>query len=764
MKKISCLTLVMITLLVAGCKKEMYRSTFLAESEPAASDDSKTLLHDETYITWQAGDAISVRSLDQDGDNIMATFQLEASTSSGTGVQAVFVTEEQTKEYNEETKFIALFPYNENNKLGNGASPTDVTVVFPATQTYVDDNTFPKDGCPMVAYGGVTEGNLSRIMFHNLFGLVRLQLCSQESKTIQSITFNAKSSQKISGSFLVSDYKTYNPSVSPSPNYPSTSQMVLDLSGKNCALGNEPKTFYFALPAQKEGRNNDYTYNITMTVTATDGSTVVRDFSVPIRRNALTKLPALNITSWTAGTTTVSIAGNGTSDRPFLIYDVNDLVKVRDAFNNREELNGKDVSTSYCHFKIMTSSIVLTPSNWDNGIDFYGSITYAANQSSSNPGIENNSGNPIFTKVRENSTVSGITVRGSFPSTFTSDSYKDYSPFCNQNYGNITYCHVSSNSASYVMNYTGSSYLHLAGICLSNENGGQIIGCGCGGTLVAPHVAGICYENKGTIKECYAASPMLVYAAGGSLTTNAAGICYDNQGTIQDCYFAANSSHVVNASWGGIAYLNSGTVKKCYISTSGVMYSNSSIGGIVHTMTDGLVDMCWNESDVMNANTSLGGIVNTMTGGEVRNSMRHYGSGSFDCVQGTVGGVVATMSGSAAVRNCAFYGDMSLANVTYKGTVVGDMQGGAIANCYGIQTTVMGPATPFYGNKASEGCSIANGYGQVEQTDVTPIPADNSTFAGGLNVNATALGENYKSWDTQTPPRLVYDTKKKGQR
>lgn len=797
MKKFSILTLLLVVLTLTGCKKEMVTCTFLAEAEPTADSkgDAKTQLNGESVITWDRDDQISVRSFNQK-DKVVATFKAGGETTSeGKGPEAIFTADVESKyTYDGETQFIALFPHSEKNDLGTGDNPT-VYIDIPTEQDYINDNTFGRTAFPMVAYGGDKDGSISRVLFHNLAGIVRIQLYSDLEKSLTSIVFEEVSGKYISGNFEVNNYKTNSPSVTPKANGEyNTPQKTLTINfNNNCTLNStDIKTFYLPLPAQKVA-NNEVEYSVKMTVNAGDYH-FVKTFTVPIRRNCITKLPALHVTSWTnitdgQGSSTPTIVGSGTNERPFLIYTVDDLILVRDVFNGTRMLNGKDITTEKCYFRIMRPDIKLTNDNWPvesasstrGAIVFNGHLSYGANQTSSEPGIENNSDVPLFYSISNNSTVTGLTVRGS--TTITTDNPVTFSPFCLTNEGSIRNCHVSR-TAKYVIEYDGdpanASQVGLAGLCVTNY--GEIVGCGCGATLVANNVGGICLENmnrdniKGSIRDCYASSPMKVYTIGSNTTTicaaRAGGICYNNQGgSITGCYFAANSAQAIETSWGGISYyFRAGEITNCYVASSGVMQSNTSVGGIVHTMEGGTLDYCRNDADVMNVlggSAGLGGIVNTLNGAtaEVRNCIRYSSTGTFNCVAGPLGGVVALLN-AGKVYNSAFYGDMSRASVPQKGAFVGDMRGGTIANCYAIQTPALGPNTAFVGSKDETNCTIAHCYGQIaiEENDVECVAEYNaSTITGLLNGwkkypdNTNIATDTYRQW-VQTngnPPQIT---------
>lgn len=761
----------LVALLFAGCSKEKSQVLFLAESEAPAGQDAKTQLRDERFILWEEGDEISFRSLDEN-DAVRARFKLVSTDSS---TKAVFESyrDLSEKNYNSNTQYLALYPYSKNNILGSGNPVSGVFIDIPAEQPYVGDETFGRTAMPMVAYGGTyseTSGPYTRLLFHNLAGIVRIQMNNATGEDVQLQTITFSSDQGLAGKFEVVNPDKHDPYLKKASGTSNT--LTISFAGTRFTLGSDLKTFYIPLPAQNVG---NIVYNIKMTVTTTDGKSMNVNFTAPIRRNGLTKMPALNITEWARNGATVSLAGNGTIDRPFLIYTWQDLVKVRNAFNNAGSINGVNLSTaspSDLNFRIMRNDIVLQSEyeidgqkveGWTGqGIAFRGVMTYGANQSVADPGIANNTDVPLFLSIASGSSVIGIPVRGTSTQSFQGIG-AFFSPFCTTNEGTISNCRVS-NSARFVMNTDGIGTVGLAGLCVTNN--GTIENCGCGGTLKAPNVAGICYTNQGTIKGCYASSPMKVFVTESNIdksSSYAAGICFNNQGTIEGCYFAANSSHLISASWGGIAYNNSATITNCYIASSGVMYSTTSVGGVVHTMTGGTLDYCRNESDVMNVTAGvngLGGIVNTLSGGVVRNCIRHS-SGSFTCAAGPKGGFVATMTGTPEVYNCAFYGDMSLSTATKCGAFVGDMQGGTIKNCYGIQSAI-GDAIPFYGDRDASVTTIDSCYSNATSVGITTV-TDYSGLDTTLNGNITSLRlSSCHTWvaGTSTVPPTLATSKK----
>lgn len=768
MKKLFFAFSVASLLLFVGCEKDVQKSSFefnaIAE-RPTSDDGAKTHLVNEQYVYWDEGDVISLASDFEYGDDVaMATLVRRVGGSEFNGMFQAELSESASK-------FLALYPYNEGNVINySGGSFSDVTMMFPKEQRFTTDNTFGVDACPMVAYN-VSGEYPFKLLFHNLCGFARIQIFSSiDPKQINSISFTETSTtpKQISGPFSVRNFDNYDPYLVPT-----------DATGGNLScnipvsftVGNGTSgllTCYLALPAldPASGSNGATTYTITMTVRNTANQQCKKVFSVPIRRNGITMMPALDITMWSesgSGSADASIAGIGTQDRPFKIYTAQELLQVRDAINANSTINSKTI-TSNTYFKIMRSDIVLNNTDdpfdpndvaWTQGIrNFQGHFIYGASNSS-NPGITNNSNCPLFESITENGVVQGITIKGTMERT-TTDVF-DFSPLCYTNRGSIIDCVIASD-ARFSVTSTNASTCGVAGIC--RDNYGSIQGCGCKGSLFASNhaVAGIVLHNRGSLSACYISSPMM--ALNGTLY--AGGICYENtsNGSISDCYFAANIS-TSNAHWGGIAYSNAGSITHCFVDHSGILHTDKSVGGIVNVNTAGSIDYCFNQTDLMYGGQAgmtgggLGGIVNRMSGGEIRNSYCNIPTVSFTLTSGYGGGFVADMSGGA-IKNCYSYLDLHNDGGSAVGSFVGRITGGEIVNCYGYE--VLDGGRNFYGQGSDEFISHSYVYlasaakkkGARKDGAITPFDATQDayqTLALNLNEWVTSNGSPYRAWN-----------------
>ena len=727
MKKLSLLTL-LVLLLAAGCQKEKIAYRFLAVAEvPSNPDEAKTALVNETYIHWQLDDEISIAN--------SSTEMLSAKFSYGsTDEEAIFEIQNDEQAMIKGNEFVALYPHHANNRInGNQA-----TIYLESEQGYANDGTFAPKAIPRAAFRGETSDiDLVRIQFHNLFGLVRVQLIdgTSDKKQLSSLTFTSNDNKNIAGYFSVNNITTSTPSLTAgegSKTVTITPETPLSFSG------NTPLTFYLSLPALSGTGSTPY--NITMTANTSDNHHITRQFTVSINRNGITKMPALVVTGWSntdnSGSTTSGISGNGTIYRPLLIYTADELVKLRDACNsNSTDFNGADLTTHNWYVKIMRSDIVLDNDNWTIPFqNFRGQMTYAATQNSSHPGITNNSSMPIFNEIASRANVDGLIVKGNRSITVQVGSHDTYSPLCITNNGNILHCALASD-ASYIR--AGSSSTGMGGLCVTNN--GVILGCNCRATLVAGRVGAICLVNNGSIQACQTPSPMQS-ASGTNRATSAAGICHTNNGQIRDCYFAANTTQS-QTQWGGIVYTNNenATIESCYVDAAGVIQSTTSVGGIVHT-NYGTVDHCWNDAELIVDANGLGGIVHTLAGGEVRNCYRNT-TASLTCKAGPAGGLAATLTGGA-LRNCYAYCNISSSITSSKGIVVSTIgSNGTVENCYGRQRTST-DNIPFYSqnNGTLVNCfhHLTTANGLSTYTDATQLAA---------NLNAHISGSDiYRSW------------------
>lgn len=708
----------LLLLLAVGCRKKDSVITFTATMEEPRGDD-KTYLVDERIVYWKSGDRISTFSdLDNNSTgtpNAVGTLEQNHYTDHANGLFRAALA------HAEPAEVLALYPYNEDNQSQYSSEFSNIIINIPKTQEYESDETFANDCFPMVAWAEV--GSPFYLNFHALAGLVRLQLFSTTTtKNISSIVFEeqsgAGSSRKpICQQFYVKGYSAAEPYLTylAGPD-DDNSKVTINCSGSGKRISSGADgiaTFYLSLPYVPSGGNDYTTYRLAMTVLTTDSKQCKKTFNVTIKRNTITKVPALNITEWAAvgggnGTASAELVGNGTTTKPFQIYTDADMRVVRNAYNGGGTINGMPLRDGMV-FQVMRSDIRLTTSNWTEGIqDFTGVLTYRANDPDV-PGITNDSYSPIFESIAPEGQVEGLTVKATISRSVTEPLY--FSPFCYDNKGTINKCKLASTATvSFTSTVSEVESAGVGGLCVNNY--GTIEASSSGARLSAVnHIcAGICLFNHATVTSSYITSP-------GTLTgTRVAGIVYENEGDVSDSYFATNVDRST-ADVGCIVYRNrDGRVSNCMVMSSGIVNTSGTYGGIVHTCTGGEINYCRNISDLVNVggsagNPSYGGIVCSMENGRVINCFCDIPGTSVNVTNGYAGGVIGSITGGE-VRNC--FARYLLGGGADVGSFVGNADAGDIANCYGWSDD---GTTDFQGIMG--GTSYDNVFNYNVGTDVT---------------------------------------------
>lgn len=695
--KIAMAAILLMTLVSCKDEKGKLRINFSATMEQMSNTNSKVHLVNEQYIYWERSDRINIASdASTGGDNQEIGDLVNAGSDDFSDYNGVFVAElPEGSKY-----FLGLHPYSNNNIINpTGGANFTASIELKSTQPYRNDYSFAKQVLPMVAryagnWGSGANSTPFNLDFHSLAGIVRLQFynSSGADHTITSITVSSADKQ-LCGLFAIQNINTTNPKLSPSANIEANRTLTLSMpSGGLEFKADSLRSFYVVLPSLS-GSDAADEYTLTVTVN-TDGGSFSHDLNVKIRRNAITYSRAYGITSFSPIATTGGIVGNGTATRPYKIYSVADLKIVRDSFAHPRTdgyvyINGQKV-TSNSQFRIMTSTIELTTSNWQSGIqNFTGHMLYLSNAPVAQHGITNISSQPLFASIASGGIVEGLTVRSNHS---VNSAESAFSLFCATNNGQIIDCHMTTpptDDVNYYLRFYGTNF---AGICCTNN--GTIEGSSCSVLArIAGNFTGICHTNSGTIRGCIASSPMDVYNA-----TNAAGICYQNNGTVEDCYFDARYSSGSTA-WGGICWTNgaAGTVRHCYISAGAIIHG-TTVGGIVAT-NNGTIDYCWNA-------------------GELRGT--------------TVGGIVATQSGAASkLTNCFINDDIVVitlfasASAHYAGGLAAVVNGGSIKDCHALMSHIEHrDNTGIYGTLVGHvgtGAKIENCYSYAtEDLDASP--------------------------------------------
>ena len=776
-------------LTLSACRPDEHKASFTFNaSVEQMHDDSKVRLVDEKWIYWEEGDRISIAS-DLTASGAMDTAFLQRPPNGSAfadNFNGVFVAPElnANSQY-----FLALHPKSPHHRVTiSGTSPqcfSNVQMYLPPEQSYRDDYTFARHLFPMIAwYGGNWQpgqdtSNAYNLDFRNLAGLVRLQFYNStgNSHTIQSVTIQSKNNaQQLCGMFSVANRYTHNPSLRPlntDAAGENIHQLTITPTGGVTFAPDQLLSFYVVMPAI-HGVDSSENYSLTITVTNSNNQTFSRDLTVAVRRNAITYCRALGVTNFANHTSTIGIVGNGTQQRPYKIYTAAELCQVRDSFatpraNGKVYINGQEV-TENSYFVIMRSDILLHRTQWTRGIPrFRGHISYGANTAGGAITIRGNK--PLFESILSNGIVEGITVK--CDSIVNNNTTHNYTPFCDTNYGQIINCHFTTpatSSESNWLRYYGNGSNGMAGICV--ENYGTIRGSSCTGLAHLynnSNFAGICLKNNnnGLIHECVTSGPTQIVGA-----TRAGGICYQNYGNILNSYFDAQYTSG-STQWGGIAYYNgdensltaTNTIRHCYVSESAILYTNI-VGGITcHNY--GTVDYCWVNGQLRG--TTVGGIATYVHNGTLINcfvdndfwiltlkasSAAHY-AGSLAAV---------LTNGSIKNSYARIYQIHPLDATGIYGTVVGNISGGTVENCYAYETAYdVSPSTVvnFYGANNSGTLTHCNMV-RSSQSGIT-------TFANttqGLNnlrdtLNAHLPSSTPTAYSWIDGPRLDYYHKKR---
>lgn len=747
MKKLTIATVaLMLALLPTACRKEKViankQFSFNASIEqPTATDgDSKVYLQNEHFIIWEHDDEVSI------GSNMTTTGTEggRAWLSSATGADWENYNGLFLAELPEGSKyFLALHPVSDNNVIratgGSSADFPQISIELPSVQPYRDDAradfTFDKQVFPMVAwYGGewgedpYTPFNLD---FHSLGAIVRLQYVNNTgaAANIKKIEVTSANRQ-LCGMFTVNNYKTNNPYLTATDN---SSNRTVTIDCENVDFPqNGLLTFYLVLPAIA-GRETTTANTMTARVYNSNDQWRELRFVANTRRNGITYLPALEINSWTTGSLTPTISGNGTADRPFKVYDIEDLKYLRDCYNSvARTINGQPI-TEDTYIKLMRSDIELTNSEWVVGFRNFEGHFLTMNQQS-HPGITNSCQDvPLFESIGANGEVVGLTVKCSSVNQLTNTT--GVSPFCGQNDGRIIDCALTNKPGS--SDYIISIFSPFAGICVTNN--GTLQGCRCEAKVEVQsnnNFAGICLHNNGTIVGCQAGDITL-----RNFSAKGAGICYENSATgiVKDCYFASNIMNS-NADWGGIVYENSGIVKHCSMNPTGHIYTSKGVGGIVRNNigASSLVDYCYVSGPLQGH--SVGGIVDSLVAGEVRNCFNlNTAMITVTSASSVGGGLVGYVKGGQV--NNSYVKDITIIrnnNNAVIGGLAGAVTGGTFSYCYSYESYHV-----FYGTSTAatySQCYLVNG----SQANITTASSsDFVTLKNNLNGSGNS---DYYEW------------------
>lgn len=755
------ITLLSVLCIVAvSCKKEEIL-TFGGEMDKFTATDAdgqKTYLgHAEEWIYWEADDEIKITDgsksavckLISGAGTLDAFFRSETEMPTGSTIWAIYPKESFGTSYND-LIFPAEQPYRENE---NATHP---------------DSSFGRGALPMVAYDAEGMAQHGKIYFHVVAGILRVQILSSETKTIDRIKFTEvgkdrnlyPTNKQISGHFTVNDINQNMPYLTSTSS--DEADRTITITGINQEVGpNKLLTFYLPLPAV-DGPNEYNHYVLRMTIKSSDNKYFTRDFKADIHRRNITMMRAIEATEWLESETEsdcrIHLVGSGTKDRPFQIYTGGELEQLRNIYNRHYNgetvyINGQTIKgytpsskEEATYIKIVRSDIELLNStdyaalpdsekgpnsrfaDWTEGIKGFKGYMYFASSTATNGGITNRSDKPLFESIATDGVVERVYVKSKQRGAATDEASTptvalSFSPMCNVNNGTMIECHNKCK-------VNISENVHLAGLCVTNN--GKIIGGANEAQLTTGgNVAGICYTNNGEIQGNFTLS--LAVPQG----QNIAGIAFNNNGQVKDCQVSSSINVNSTGNWGLVVFNNnSGAVIDNCTSTGSIVYTiNGSVGGICN-VNSGTVKNCTNNVEIHGAT-------------------------------GNVGGIVATMAdASADVYNCCnralfLYGSVDVAGVatvaTNCGGVVGQLVKGKVYNCYNA-STVLGATNSggMLGNMADDSeadvqnCWSAQGKGFVGRYEGA-AKVGNFCFSASTYIYTSFCNHIYNAATAPTP-------------
>lgn len=740
----------MVVMMASSCEKPAEKidlSFASALEQPVADNESKNYLAMESYLYWEPTDAVRVYAGADPEDIRTVTVTPNEDDPKKGRVNLSYFT--HTPNY------YGIFPAS----CGVDGSPT-TKINMPNTYTYRTDEhadfSFGTMGLPMVAWcdGRNANGTIDppSLDFHSVCGIVRIQLYANSTRTVNSITFtecgsaNGMATHPISGILSLYGIDKNAPYLSTSGS--SGTKITINSINQQVAPS-KLLTFYLPLPAG----NGTTTYCLSMDVNTSAG-TVTRKFKAKVRRNTLSFMQAINIDL--NGDASIGMVGCGTKLRPFEIYSVADMVKVRTAYATPGgTINGITVGAE-TYFRVVRSDIQLTTANWTSGIaNFKGYFTYSSGHATT-VGIENTSNAPIFASIDAQGTVEGLYVRG----TKNSTSGANFSPLCNINRGILNNCHSDCT--------INTSTTNLAGLCVTNygtitngANTGKLNANNSGSSY--NYAAGLClYNEAGGVIEGYNISVSSVRGR------RAATICFNNKGTVRNSQVTLNDRKV-NCTYGGLVYVNNGTISNSEIlGALGTMRANDSVGGIC-VLNNGLIDGCRNGLLYLAGYGCVGGFtaVQDNSTAEIRNCFNSAASSAnIIAMQGYAGGIVGNLY-SGKVYNCYCNLEVQSLNTIWYGVIAGRLRSTAdIQNCYngsGLsqfygEGAINGPRNNCFNPSTLDYCSTYN-RSTGEITSIYNGRGTGATVGGqistALNAWVAAHGSNYLSWTNNANPSFV---------
>ena len=250
----------------------------VADNNDESGKTRTVVAEDGQSILWNRGDAVSAffsgisnAKYQYDGDDAVATAELELSMNGNTGIEL--------------SKSYAVYPYHEGNTSVLEGGVEKLKVNFPAEQTFAA-NSFGRGASVMVGVGETADD--TDFYFRNACGYLVIKL-KGEDVTVKSITLTALGGEKIAGAGLIT--ASHGAAFVVAMTDEGSSTITLNC-GEGVALGADATEFWFAMPPTtfEEG------FKILVAPTTGMAFEIQTSNQVEITRNDIQPMAALQYT------------------------------------------------------------------------------------------------------------------------------------------------------------------------------------------------------------------------------------------------------------------------------------------------------------------------------------------------------------------------------------------------------------------------------------------------------------------------------------
>ncbi|MCX7001456.1 MAG: hypothetical protein NT106_14360, partial [Candidatus Sumerlaeota bacterium] len=408
-----------------------------------------------------------------------------------------------------------------------------------------------------------------------------------------------------------------------------------------------------------------------------------------------------------AQTAVAPMTGDGTSDNPYQIMELGNLVWMYD------QAAGSSTATNGKYYKLMNNIDASETADWNDEVTttdtLEGFNPIGASSSYAFKGvflgqgykitglvINRKSTSGLFGYIGSGCTVSDLGLVGGS----VTGSSKVGGLVGENDYGTVSNCYVtgSATGGSYVGGLVGENYggtvsnCYVTGSAIGTSNFvGGLVGLNIYGTISncyatsmvkgsSDYIGGLIGWNQGAVANCHATG-----AVTGKVEVG--GLVGDSYGTISNCH--ATGTVTGDEDIGGlVGYFLNGTIYECY--ATGAVTGDSDVGGLVGKYNDGTIYECY-AIGVVTGGSDVGGLVGNTIWGTVSNC---YATGAV--MGGIYVGSLVGYNVIGTISNCYATGAV-MGSGSYIGGLVGDT--------YSIWATV----TASYWNTETSGQASSSG-------------------------------------------------------